>query len=123
MNRVLGRDAQSQFETSDQASMWNIPGRTLILKQNKVDMGAHRFTFVDKNTLVAATDMPGSNDLEHVNDEKAPIHYSKVHQASRMYGVKNVYTHKAEANEDIRIIVEHVDPEKTKPEKISNNIS
>ena len=36
----------------------SIPGRTVILKQNTWDVGAHRFTLLETKLAVAATDMP-----------------------------------------------------------------
>jgi hypothetical protein len=39
-----------------------IPGRTIILQQNKQDMGAHRFTWMERNLMVAVMDMPEYDD-------------------------------------------------------------
>jgi hypothetical protein len=67
-------------------------------------MGAHRFTLVGQNIVVAATDLPG--------DERAVVnpnmtHYSSLHMRTRgyTYGSRNLYVEKPKANEDIRIIV------------------
>lgn len=67
-------------------------------------MGAHRFTLVGQNIVVAATDLPG--------DERAAVnpnmtHYSSLHMRTRgyTYGSRNLYVEKPKANEDIRIIV------------------
>jgi len=90
MNRVLGRHGQTPLEPgelvpeSDSGSSFvlvndnnehnggeeapssatysKIPGRTVILKQNKWDMSAHRFTMVENNLVVAATDLESSDD-------------------------------------------------------------
>ena len=67
INAVLGRNVQETFSAGEIVSKTDpdetksssrIPGRSIILQQNKQDMGAHRFTLVERNLLVAATDMP-----------------------------------------------------------------
>jgi hypothetical protein len=47
INRVLGRHGQTSFEAGELAHSddLNIPGRTIMLHQNKWDMGAHRCKF------------------------------------------------------------------------------
>jgi len=98
MNRVLGRNGQEQFEPGSMTHD-TIPGRTIILHQNKWDMGAHRFTLLEKNLVVAATDMPDYDDRESTE------HYSKTHAKVGIYGVEKLYTDRTKANEDIRIQV------------------
>ena len=63
LNQLNGRELQHTFEEGDLAgpsssgvSMTKgvqMPGRTIILQQNKWDMGAHRFTWVEHNLVVA----------------------------------------------------------------------
>jgi hypothetical protein len=117
INRVLDRNPQTQFvageiDSSKEQGAENedssaaIPGRTIILQQNKWDMGAHRFTLVDQNMVVAATDMPDSDDLEGLETTKE--HYSKTHAKTGIYGLENLYADKKQANEDIRIRVESI---------------
>ena len=60
MNEVLGRELQQSFVAGDLvaedaagADAAGIPGRIIILQQNKWDMGAHRFTWVENNLVVA----------------------------------------------------------------------
>jgi hypothetical protein len=77
-----------------------IPGRTVILDQNKNDMGAHRFTWVERNLMVAATDMPDYDDRPPDKE-----HYSKTHEKVGVYGLKKLYVDNNKANEEIRIIV------------------
>jgi Glycosyltransferase sugar-binding region containing DXD motif len=48
-----------------------IPGRSILLRQNKADMGSHRFTNADENLIVAVTDMP-----EYDDRPKSIAHYS-----------------------------------------------
>lgn len=108
INRVLERNAQTQFVAGEippsaNTSDLDIPGRTIILQQNKWDMGAHRFTHVDQNIVVAATDMPDSNDLANLQTNKE--HYSKTHAKTGIYGLEHLYADKSQANADIRIQV------------------
>lgn len=80
-----------------------IPGRTIILQQNKADMGAHRFTWAEKNLMVAATDMPDY-------DDRPPtlVHYSKTHGKAGVYGVKKLYVDRVKADEKIRLVVQPI---------------
>jgi hypothetical protein len=121
LNRVLGRHGQTPFEAGEihspilddvgyNGDKVQIPGRTIILHQNKWDMGAHRFTNLGQNLVVAATDMPDSNDREKVEDKKE--HYSKTHAKTGIYGLAHLYTDSRRANEEIRM---HIVP-------VSNNI-
>ena len=112
INRVLDRNAQTQFvageidssEDHEDSPAAGIPGRSIILQQNKWDMGSHRFTLLGQNMVVAATDMPYSNDLENLATTKE--HYSKTHAKTGIYGLEHLYADKQQANEDIRIRVE-----------------
>lgn len=127
VNKVLGRHGQTSFEAGEM-DIWEvskqsalekgtefvigvddkpskkIPGRVIILKQNKLDMGSHRFTFVEKNLVVAATDLPDSDD--RANQEKAPEHYSKTHVKAGIYGLDRLYTSFDRANENLRFYVD-----------------
>jgi hypothetical protein len=117
MNMVLGRHMQTEWEIGD-VDIWSseggneilvppddprlqIPGRTIILNQNKEDMGAHRFTWLERNLMVAATDMPDYDDRP-VEKE----HYSKTHEKVGVFGLKKLYKDSKKANEAIRIVVE-----------------
>lgn len=136
LNRVLGRNPQTSHVPGELHNLWSgkqreltilgtsfvnagsdekntehrIPGRTIILQQNKWDMGAHRFTFLEQNLVVVATDLPDSNDREKVNeendDDNKHEHYSKAHAKTGIYGVKHLYTDDESVNEEIRIVVE-----------------
>lgn len=126
INRVLGRHGQTKFEpgeltpsdksTRDELSMDSdvlpgsrIPGRTIVLKQDKVDMGAHRFTRVDNNVVVASTDLPGSDDrlTRNLDKKGSSEHYSKAHARSNIYGVEGLYNNPDEwADEEMRIKVD-----------------
>lgn len=117
MNAVLGRHMQSEWEIGD-VDIWSfekninamvfpddprslIPGRTIILNQNKQDMGAHRFTWLERNLMVAATDMPDYDDRPPEME-----HYSKTHEKVGVFGLKKLYRDGKKANEEIKIIVE-----------------
>jgi Capsular polysaccharide synthesis protein len=144
INRVLGRNAQSSHVPGELLGLWNgpqrdvtkqgtsfvktvegpryveqrIPGRTVILHQNKWDMGAHRFTFLEQNLVVAATDLPDSNDreanIELDNEENSEneevkqqhLHYSKAHSKTGIYGLQHLYHDRVIANEEIRIVID-----------------
>jgi hypothetical protein len=132
INRVLGRNPQTAFATGEldpwsdqQRSLTTegvsfvkgaqdffsmIPGRTIVLHQNKWDMGAHRFTLLEKNLVVAATDLPDSNDRETLESkssgEGGGEHYSKTHAKTGIYGLEGLYVDKQKADEDILFILD-----------------
>jgi hypothetical protein len=104
MNVVLGRHMQSEIIPGDldtETLGGDIPGRSIILSQNKQDMGWHRFTWLEKNIIVAGTDMPEYDDRA---DQK---HYSDKPQAIKMalFGTKNVYKDFVSKNEDIKMSI------------------
>lgn len=117
INSVLGRHRQKQFDVGEypvfsrndksvstqwDGTEWDIPGRVIFLEQNKEDMGAHRFTFLGKNIVVAATDLPEFDD----QPGKKKKHYSQTHVKYGVYGVDMLYKDQTRANEEIRFIVE-----------------
>jgi hypothetical protein len=67
-------------------------------------MGAHRFTLLEKNMVVAATDMPDYDDREQLEDQE---HYSKTHAKTGIYGLEKLYVDNHKANEVIRIDVDN----------------
>ena len=125
INDVLGLHMQHQFEVGD-LDIWLsergqlesdgdvhvhsddprllIPGRTIILEQNKNDMGAHRFTLAERHLIVAATDMPNYDDRKSTKKK----HYSETHGKAGIYGTKMLYTNAKRANEEIRFVVRSV---------------
>lgn len=132
INRVLGRHGQTLLppgdlipENDEGADFVKVPldhhgkklpGRSVILKQNKEDMGAHRFTWVERNLIVASTDLKDSDDRQNKKVEKETEdkeggggggeHYSKAHAKTGIYGLQGLYKDQDRANEDIRIIVD-----------------
>ncbi len=104
INVLLGKHMQSDIipgYLNTSSALSEIPGRSIILSQNKEDMGWHRFTWLDKNIIVAGTDCP---DYEDRGDQK---HYSDKPPSIKMalFGTKNVYKDFMPKNEDIEIIV------------------
>ena len=93
---------QSKEDASPNDPRFLIPGRTIILRQDKQDMGAHRFTWTERNLMVAATDMPDYDDRP-----PTVVHYSKTHNKVGVYGLQKLYTDMNRANEEIRVIVKN----------------
>lgn len=77
-----------------------IPGRSIILKQDKEDMGSHRFTWEEANMVAAATDMPDYDDRP-----KTLEHYSKTHEKFGVYGLNKLYKDAHRANEEFTITI------------------
>ena len=81
-------------------SRFLIPGRSIILKQDKEDMGSHRFTWEETNMVAAATDMPDYDDRP-----KTLEHYSKTHEKFGVYGLNKLYRDSHRANEEFTITI------------------
>jgi hypothetical protein len=141
VNEVLGRNQQHSYVpgpladsghtvTLEEKYLVELPGRSLILSQNKEDMGAHRFTLLEANLVVAATDMPDYDDRQYTpkqeqNDDEntdadadedegsggsggaggGGAHYSETHVKVGVYGLTGLYKTSKSANEDIAIII------------------
>jgi mannosyltransferase OCH1-like enzyme len=136
INRVLGRYAQEIFEPGelfpearngtsfvkvmDGYKGAKIPGRTVMLKQNKWDMSAHRFTNIERGLIVAGTDLENSDDRQNrklkkqaeeddqdeESGKKGGEHYSKAHAKTGIYGVAGLYVDQERANEEIKIWID-----------------
>ena len=76
-----------------------IPGRSIILRQDKNDIGAHRFTLEERNLIVCSTDMPDYDDRP-----KKP-HYAESGKQTSLYGTTQLYSDFSSANEEIRVVV------------------
>jgi len=116
INSVLGRHFQSDIIPGEldvgNAEFNNVKsdssldrsvvthGRTIILSQNKEDMGWHRFSWLEKNIIVAGTDMPDY-------DDRNQKHYSDKTASTKMalFGTKDVYKDMVSVDEDISILV------------------
>ena len=108
MNKLIGRETQHTFEPgefiSSETENAAYPGRFIFLNQARGDMGAHRFTYLERNLIVAATDIPDYDD--RVTIEKAhglKDHYSKLRKKADLYGQEGLYTDNDIANENIRL--------------------
>ena len=118
INDLLHRHPQTSFE-SGTIDIWSsnggireeaeptdlrhsIPGRSVILKQDKWDMGAHRFTWEEENLVIAATDMPDYDDRDKLESN---VHYSDTHVKFGVYGLDKLYIDRKIANEKILISV------------------
>jgi hypothetical protein len=110
INKVLGRSLQEPFVAGEliqnKGSDAELPGRTIILHQDKWDMGSHRFTFLEQNQVVAATDLEDSNDRNNQPSTGKTEHYSKTHKAIGIYGLEGLYRDKVQADEDIVFVVD-----------------
>lgn len=98
INTLLEKHPQSSFSPGEITSPL-FPGRTIILDQNKNDMGAHRFTFLDQNIIVAATDMPEYEDRPNQKTN----HYSKTRVQAGVYGLDSLYSNDHNVDEEIRL--------------------
>lgn len=109
INKVMGRPPQAPFVageiTPNANAVSNIQGRTIILHQDKWDMGSHRFTFLEQNQVVAATDLEDSNDRDNQPQTGKTEHYSKTHKAVGIYGLDGLYKDKVRADENIAFVV------------------
>jgi hypothetical protein len=88
INRVLGRSPQAHFSPGDQVDIplnKDIPGSFVILSANTDDMGAHRFTLLEKNMLLASTDMEVTTDQIHIE--------AIIQRKDIIKGIEGVYTH------------------------------
>ena len=102
INRFLGRHPQTSFEASRYVDD-KFPGKFIILKANKKDMGSQRFTSVEKNTVVAATDLPDSDDrFLSLGQTMEKNHYSSIRTRGEIFGSSGLYTDFNIANEMIK---------------------
>jgi len=109
INSVVGNHLQEEI-TAGEINVWElsmphnskaaVPGRTVILGQNKEDMGAHLFTWIERNIIVASTDMPDYED-----DKKSSKHYSDYTKRNSIFGLENIYKDLTPADEMIQLVV------------------
>ena len=108
INKVMGRHSQEPFVAGEiflgNSHSVDIPGRTIILHQDKWDMGSHRFTFLENNQVIAATDLEDSNDRDKQPFAGKTEHYSKTHKAVGIYGLEGLYKDTVRADEDISFV-------------------
>lgn len=72
---------------------------------DKFDMNAFRFTDVDRNTIVASTDMIDltMTPLAPQTNLRKPAHYSETEALDDVFGSKGVYQDKMVTNEVIKL--------------------
>lgn len=123
VNQVFGRDRNTKYEAGDVYSQVNftldddgsrsnaklkVPGRTVILEQNKKDMGVHTFIFPEKNLMIAATDFPDYDDRTRL-DSSSKIHYSTIRKENEVYGVTGLYSNRNIAHKRITFMNQNLD--------------
>jgi len=101
INGILGRPPQSAFEpgTLSFNTTMNV-GKSHILNQQKQDMGAHRFTWLERNLIVVSTDHPNSGD----KSDKSRPHYSKAKKDVTVFGEEKLYIDTNSVNEDFKFV-------------------
>ena len=67
-------------------------------------MGAIRFTHLDKNLIVGATNLLNADDRGKQQNQKD--HYSKTHTLTGIYGLESVYVDNEKVNEDVQFFVD-----------------
>ena len=107
LNKLIGRESQRSFEPGEllvnESANISFPGKLIFLNQARGDMGAHRFMFLEKNLIIAATDMPSYDDRVTVEDGHGlKDHYSKLRKKADIYGQEGLYKDNKIANEEIR---------------------
>lgn len=110
-NRALGKsNPVARIKSGWLVSERNEPdiGESLVLRGDKFDMNAFRFTDVDRNLIVASTDMIDltSTPLEAKQDNLRKLaHYSETEAMDDVFGAKGVYIDNLVTNEEIRLEV------------------
>jgi hypothetical protein len=113
-NRALGKSnpvarIQSGWLTSSSAGPNTTEfGDSLVLKGDKFDMNAFRFTDIDRNLIVASTDMIDltTTPLEARKESiRRPAHYSDTEALDDVFGTKGVYIDNMVTNELIKLEV------------------
>ena len=110
VNKMLNRHPQTSFHAGDLDIISNSSlkdfGRVIILDGVKNDMGAFRFTYIEKNLIMATTDMPDFDDRPTDAKNIPSNHYSKVDKKGQVYGTSGLYKNLDIAHENIRIEVD-----------------
>ena len=118
MNEVLRREPLDNFEAGWVFNSMDpgAVGDVLLLQASKGDMGAFRFTDVDRGVVVASTNMEGmlptdkdafdADILEIPKETKSEVnHYSKAEIGVDIFGSERVYIDKFVANEVISLLL------------------
>jgi hypothetical protein len=59
---------------------------------------------LEKNLVIAATDLPDSDD--RLKQDKSPAHYSKAHAKTGIYGHEKLYSDNNKADEEVRFFID-----------------
>lgn len=90
----------SHKERDDADPRLFVPGRSIILKRDRVDTIPHRFMWDETNIVAAVTNIPDYDDRPN-----NMVHYSHTHEEFKVYGLEKVYKDAHRANEEITISV------------------
>jgi mannosyltransferase OCH1-like enzyme len=101
MNEVLKRDPLTNFQPGwvhDSDDSETI-GHVLVLQANKSDMGAFRFTDIDRGIIMASTGMDGMSNADKdafdaMSSRDAEVHYSRTEVGVDVFGSERVYIDK-----------------------------
>lgn len=117
INEALHKDPTARFEVGwitpsafkSQDSFSDL-GDVMILMQDKNDLGAMRFTDVERNILVASTDMPGLSKLPlstsgSIRKSQGRKHYSLAAMGSWLWGTRDIYNNMNVSNEYVNLQV------------------
>jgi hypothetical protein len=78
-----------------------------LFQADKRDMGHFRFSDIDRNLLVASTDMPDmtkkSLRIEAERTKRLRPHYSETEHASDVFGERGVYIDSQAIDQPIRL--------------------
>jgi hypothetical protein len=101
MNEVLKRDPLTNFQPGwvhDSDDSKTI-GHVLVLQANKSDMGAFRFTDIDRGIIMASTGMDKMSNADKdafdaLSSRNAEVHYSRTEVGVDVFGSERVYIDK-----------------------------
>jgi hypothetical protein len=103
VNKVMVRSPEALFAPGDVEKSGSaadrVPGRVVVLRGDRNDMGAHRITHVQKNAIVAQVELPVADErprLDGATKKLAPLY-----DFAPLYAV-----HSERANEAIEIVVQ-----------------
>lgn len=95
-----GVDDTQRMDISPDDARLLIPGRSIILRQDRELNRWHRFVWEEMNMVAISTDLP-----EYDDRPKSLVHYSETHKKLEVYGLDGVYSDPLRANEEIIITI------------------
>ena len=120
VNEVMSKDPVANFgvgwvQKDAGTAGGKIPGEVMVLALDKNDLGALRMTDVERNTIVASTDMPGLTKTplnvrsttagSRAVGNQRPPHYSFAGKGDHIWGTKFVYSDALAANMKFEMLV------------------